>query len=95
MSMPAKTPARFRSVLCLAAGLGTAARLVGCGGGTSHYSIRTFPTPEMANLAQTHVDTQNSYAIMANYNIRMMNSDFLRAAYWDRPSRLTPLPMPH
>ena len=57
--------------------------------------IRSNLTPELATLDQTHVDTRNSYALMSNENLRMLNDDLLKFFYLDRPSRLTSLPMPH
>ena len=57
--------------------------------------IRSNLTPELATLDQTHVGTRNSYALMSNENLRMLNDDLLKFFYLDRPSRLTSLPMPH
>ena len=57
--------------------------------------IRANLTPELATLDQTHIDTRNSYALMSNENLRMLNDDLLKFFYLDRPSRLTSLPMPH
>jgi len=61
--------------------------LSGCG-------IRHNLTPELSTLEDRPVDVDNSWAISANENWRMLVSDWQRAALIDRPSRLTPEPLP-
>lgn len=56
--------------------------------------IRASLTPELMTLHQRPVDVDNQFAIMANENWRMFWSDLARATYTDRPSRLTPEPVP-
>ncbi len=56
--------------------------------------IRRNPTPELHTLHQTPDDIQNVIAIMENENKRMLRQDIARALLLDRPSRLTPEPIP-
>lgn len=56
--------------------------------------IRATLTPELMTLHQRPVDVDNQFAIMANENWRMLWGDLARATYTDRPSRLTPEPVP-
>ncbi len=71
--------------------------LVGCGSGssTSARAIRSDLTPELTTLHQRPADVRNEYAHMSNANWRMMKRDFIRGAHWDRPSRLSELPIAH
>jgi hypothetical protein len=62
--------------------------LTGCGG------VRHNLTPELATLEDRPVDVDNTWAISANENWRMLVSDWQRAAFIDRPSRLTLEPLP-
>lgn len=78
------------AVLALALG---AAVTAGCNYNSRWEELKLDPTPELATLYQTHVDTQNSYALMSNENLRMLNQDLLRFFYLDRPSRLTREPI--
>jgi len=71
----------------------TGVAIAGCGYDSRWEELKFDPTPELATLHQTHVDTQNSYAIMSNENWRMINQDLLRFFYLDRPSRLTREPI--
>jgi hypothetical protein len=75
-------------VLSAAAILLAIPALTGCG-------IRHNLTPELSNLEDRPVDVDNSWALSCNENWRMFVSDFQRAALIDRPSRLTPEPLPH
>ncbi len=57
--------------------------------------IRNNPTPELTTLYQRPVDVSNQTALTFNSNWRMFWQDLGRAAYWDRPSRMTREPIPH
>jgi hypothetical protein len=74
-------------VLSAAAILLAIPALTGCG-------IRHNLTPELMTLQDRPVDVENTWAIMCNENWRMFWSDLQRASYTDRPSRLTPEPLP-
>ena len=57
-------------------------------------SIRADATPELDTLSQRPVDMDNQVAVTFDENGRMFNEDLMRAFMLDRPSRLTPRPMP-
>jgi hypothetical protein len=79
----------MRKVLFTAAAiLLVGSALTGCG--TRHNL-----TPELMNLSDRPVDVDNTWALTANTNWRMLVGDFQRGALIDRPSRLTPEPIPH
>ncbi len=63
-------------------------------GGREHAAVRANPTPELYTLYQRSIDVDNALTIMQNSNVRMYNQDFGRVFYTDRPSRLTPEPVP-
>lgn len=91
--MRAKRPALVGSMI-LATGL-----MTGCytGGGSPlgrDAQLRSNATPELMTLYQRQVDVDNSLAVMSNENWRMFVQDMGRAWYTDRPSRLTPEPVP-
>lgn len=56
---------------------------------------RTDPTPELQTLSQRPADVNNRINIVENTNWRMFNQDLGRAFFYDRPSRLTPGPVPY
>lgn len=56
--------------------------------------IRANLTPELDTLAQRPVDIENALTIMSDENLRMFNNDLGRVFYTDRPSRLSPYPIP-
>ncbi len=87
-----KTRSRRAAMVVLAlSGLGLAA----CSqNSVSGRAIRMDPTPELITLHQRPVDIANEYAFMRNTNHRMILADIRRVFYTDRPSRLTPEPMP-
>ncbi len=60
-----------------------------------HRLIRANLTPELRTLHQRKVDQQNAIAITFDENGRMFSQDLGRAFMTDRPSRLTPEPVPH
>ena len=93
-----RRPIFIRTLAAVTLAAVSAASLTACGASGPFgrdARIRANLTPELATLDQTHVDTRNSYALMSNENLRMLNDDLLKFFYLDRPSRLTSLPMPH
>lgn len=85
---------RVLTVAFLVAGAGV---LAGCTSSpfARDQMIRNNPTPELMTLHQRPVDVNNQTALTFNENWRMLWGDLARAAYWDRPSRLTREPVPH
>ena len=78
-------------VLCLAGGVA----LTGCSSTSADASsVRLEPSPELSTLYERPSDVYNNIAIMFDENDRMFWEDLGRAFYWDRPSRLTPEPLP-
>ena len=93
-----RRPIFIRTLAAFTLATVSAASLTACGASGPFgrdARIRSNLTPELATLNQTHIGTRNSYALMSNENLRMLNDDLLRFFYLDRPSRLTALPMPH
>lgn len=68
---------------------GTLLGSVGC----SKY--RMFPTPGVPSLSASGVEDGNRALITTNTNLRAMKSDLGRLLLMDRPSRLSPQPMPY
>lgn len=66
---------------------------VGCSP-TGIRALRAHPTPELLTSVESPTESANSYAIMKNLNLRMMFDDAARVIYIDRPSRLSPAPIP-
>ncbi len=56
--------------------------------------LRNNLTPGMSTLYQRHDDVDNSLALYFNEMDRMFWEDMGRAFYTDRPSRMTPEPIP-
>lgn len=56
---------------------------------------RMDPTPELKTLSQRPADVNNRINIVEDTNWRMFNQDLGRAFFYDRPSRLTPGPVPY
>jgi len=62
--------------------------LTGCGN-------RHELTPELMTLSGRPVDVDNTYSLTCNENWRMFWGDLQRATLLDRPTRLSPDPLPH
>jgi type IV pilus biogenesis protein CpaD/CtpE len=71
-----------------------ASALVGCAGGSNVGAIRSSPTPELMNVAETPDQIANKLALTRDYNLRMISEDAARVLMIDRPSRLSPAPIP-
>lgn len=84
---------RAKLASCFLASLAASA-LVGCAGGSQAGAIRSSPTPELFNLADTPDEVSNKLALTRDYNFRMITEDAARVLMIDRPSRLTPSPIP-
>lgn len=52
-------------------------------------------TPELDTLSQRPADIDNRIAITDDTNLRMLNQDLGRMFLLDRPTRLTPGPVPY
>lgn len=80
-------------ILLVPAALGLVALLGGCS--TSRdAAIRADLTPELDTLHERPEDMDNSWTLMLDENGRMFVEDLGRAFYVNRPSRLTPEPVP-
>ncbi len=85
---------KFRKCLGVSALLGAIA-LTGCASTSPDaMSVRLEPSPELSTLYERPSDVYNNLALMVDENERMFWEDLGRALYWDRPSRLTPEPLP-
>ncbi len=85
-----------RTRLFIAASL-AAATLAGCSSAPRDRQaemIRSNPSPELYTLHDTPADVRNTLAIMENENNRMLRRDIGKVLLLDRPSRLTPEPVP-
>jgi hypothetical protein len=79
---------------CVAAGV-CAAALTGCyQGGKEHREIQDNMTPELMSTAQRRVDVSDMTSLSWATDNRMFWDDLARAWYTDRPSHLTPYPVP-
>lgn len=58
-------------------------------------AYRGNPTPELDTLSKTHDNIDNRLTITSDSNLRMLNEDIGRALLLDRPSRLSPVPVPY
>ena len=92
------SPAVRRSMLCTLALVGGG---LGAGCASEDYSyeaareIRGNATPNLDTLTQRRVDIDNAVAVTFDTNGRLFNEDLGRFMLFDRPSHLTPTPMPH
>lgn len=88
----------LRSTITVAAlAVVVAAPLAGCQSEADRRAarIRRNLTPELDTLYQREDDIDNVLALTFDENGRMILQDLGRAFYTDRPSRLTPEPIPH
>jgi hypothetical protein len=89
---------RRRSSVVLAACLVApvlAIGMSGCAKSTKTGQIRARPAPEMVTLDKTAPERRNNWAVVRGTNVRNFNSSVARFFYIDRPSRLSPTPIPH
>jgi hypothetical protein len=78
----------------LSASLLSVACLAGCSSKSNDVSfdaIKANPTPELLTMTERPVDTERSFAMMVNQNMRQFWQDMGRALYIDHPSRLSPI----
>ena len=93
-----RSPHSPRSALLIAALAAVCvAPMVGCKSEADRRAsrIRRNLTPELDTLYQREDDIDNALALTFDENGRMILQDLGRAFYTDRPSRLTPEPIPH
>jgi hypothetical protein len=91
---------RCRSSLKLSAPIGVFALvlLAGCAGNKQEAKLselRSNPSPELDTMYERRTDMDNALTVTADENWRMFNQDLGRFWLLDRPSRLTPEPVPH
>lgn len=67
---------------------------VGCSSSNPVHALRTNPTPEVRTLADTSDEVQNKLWLTQNMNVREFWEDAARTFYLDRPTRLSPYPIP-
>jgi len=85
---------KCRSLVLTAVPFLAAAALDGCAQPTRHEAILADVTPELETLHERQSDMDNNWALMLDENGRMFLQDLGRAFYVNRPSRLTPEPIP-
>ena len=85
-----------KNVLSVAAVLAAAVMaLGGCyQGGKEHREIQDNLTPELMTTSQRRVDASDAVSLTWNTDNRLFWEDLGRAFYTDRPSHLTPYPVP-
>lgn len=55
----------------------------------------TDPSPSVTALGRSDAEISKTYTVAEDTNFRAFIEDLERAFYTDRPSRLTPRPMPY
>jgi hypothetical protein len=83
-SMNKTKTAKYVSITAVGA---LAAILTGC--------ASTDPSPSVAALGRSDAEVSETYTISSDTNYRAIINDLERAFYTDRPSRLSPNPIPH
>lgn len=73
---------------------GAGALLGGCSS-TNLDSIRSNPSPGIMTLSQSDEVVLNQMTITQDTNLRQLNEDLGRMWFYDRPSRMTPRPIPY
>ena len=90
-----KMRSTHRMTLPVAATLATGLLLLsGCRSGTTA-AIYHDPTPAIDTLSETDFEVKNSLVITRENNFRMVWEDLGRLWLVDRPSRLSPKPIPY
>lgn len=85
---------RRRATLVLLAA--SAAAASGCNSQSSRLAAyRANPTPELDTTSQRRHDMDNRMTVTNDTNLRMFNEDLGRMFFLDRPSRLSPKPVPY
>ncbi|MFG0276249.1 MAG: hypothetical protein ACF8QF_14460 [Phycisphaerales bacterium] len=67
----------------------------GCAKSTRLGQIRAQPAPELKSLDRTKAERKNNWATVRGTNLRNLNSALGRTFYTNRPSRLSPAPIPY
>lgn len=93
MKTPTMTAARKRFLLTMSLVIGAGGCFAGCAQ-TREEAIRADLTPELATLHQRQVDVDNATTLTFDENGRMFVEDLNRFLLINRPSRLTPEPIP-
>lgn len=78
------------TIFCIA----SPAALTGCWSDPQYQAVQSDPTPNIQTLYQRPVDVNNALVVTSNENFRMMWQDLGRVTYLNRPSNLTPEPVP-
>lgn len=87
---------RIGPVICVSLlALTASAAFSGCARSTRTGAIRHAPAPELKSLAGTRADMKNRWATVRSTDLRMLNDSLGRALYIDRPTRLSPSPIPY
>ncbi|MEM1354287.1 MAG: hypothetical protein AAGC44_03095 [Planctomycetota bacterium] len=68
--------------------------LVGCSSKTSSRHIRNNYTPELYSQVESHEKHLNDGHYAVNHAWRTMRDDWQRILFRDKPTRLTPIPVP-
>lgn len=91
-------PSAGRLLLIAAAGaacVGSAGCVNAQAKGTRYREVSWSLTPELETLDKTYVDVDRQVTTSWKTDIRMIQDDFSRAQMIDRPSRLSPFPIPY
>ncbi|MCA9312613.1 MAG: hypothetical protein KDA21_15470 [Phycisphaerales bacterium] len=83
-----------RKTLTVALLAGGVLALAGCNSGTTG-KIYSDPTPALDTTSQTDYEIKNQLVIHRDTNLRMFWEDIGRMWMTDRPSRLSPKPIPY
>lgn len=87
---------RFEKTFFIASAALIGASVLGCSPQQQRLSAyRANPTPELDTLSKTHDNIDNRLTITNDSNLRMLNEDIGRALLLDRPTRLSPTPVPY
>lgn len=81
-------------VIAVGALLGAACACVGCSGGPVD-GYRLNPTPSAMTMSQNGNEVANATTTTFDTNFREMNEDVARLLLIDKPTLLTPKPVPH
>lgn len=90
------TTAAVRSAAIIACGAASLLALSGCNSPEGRAAlIRGNLTPGLTGLSDRKVDQKNRQAIVNDTNLRSFNEDLERFLFLDRPSIVSPTPIPY